>query len=117
MQKGTNEVKSGGEVVGEASYDIFDALNEAVENLGEPECVKLINAQIRTNALNEVRSVATGKPSKARIKDLAIDELCKEDYDLAAENAESQGISLGVALKSILAEKEAEIRERHGIVD
>ncbi|KKM28164.1 hypothetical protein LCGC14_1567380 [marine sediment metagenome] len=107
MQTGTHPVRSGGEVVGQASFTIYDSIEEAIENLGPAETTAKINAQLRTDALNAVRSEHTGKPTKIRIKEMAIEELTKEDHDRIAGDTS--------VLKEVIAAREAAIRNRLGI--
>ena len=64
MQTKTVDVKSQKEVVGVAEFPIFDNTTEAAEHLGDGTCTAMINAQVRTNAMNNVRQSAVGKPSK-----------------------------------------------------
>lgn len=80
MKIGSAEVTSKEVKVGTAEYDIYDSLNEAMQKLGEKDTLKLINAQTRTNALNAVRSSATGKPSKASLRQKAMAMITQEDF-------------------------------------
>lgn len=109
METGKAPVKSKGEIVGEASFPIFDTLEEAAQQIGEKECIDLLNSQIKTNAMNEVRAEKTGKPSKARVKEMAVLNISVDELaSCAGEPAKVQ---------ALIARKEAEIREQYGIED
>lgn len=58
------DVKSKQDVVGVAVFKAYDSTQEAVGDIGEATILKLINAQVRTNAMNVVRAEKVGKPSK-----------------------------------------------------
>jgi len=62
----TQDVRSKKESVGTATFSEYESSQEAVEAIGEAQLLSLLNAQIRTNAMNEVRGAATGKPSKVK---------------------------------------------------
>lgn len=107
MNYGESDVKSKGEVVGKAKFPIFDTIEEAVRELGEKECIDLLNAQVKTNEQNNVRAAATGKPTKARIKEMAVLNITAEEL---AECAGDQNKVL-----SLIASKEAEVRAQYGM--
>jgi hypothetical protein len=70
------EVKSQTKVVGFAEFPEFSSTAEAIEALGEKDVCGLINTQVKTNAMNEVRASATGKPPKAKLQLMAQVEMC-----------------------------------------
>lgn len=84
MKMRTNEVKSKSKVVGEAEYAVYDSVGEATEGIGESTVLALVNAQVRTNALNEVRAKATGKPSKKALQMEALASATVEELQAVA---------------------------------
>ena len=68
MEQGSKEVKSGGKIVGNASFAVCETLEECIATHGESNCVKLINTQFATNTVNEIRRQAT-EGDKVRLKD------------------------------------------------
>lgn len=88
MQSGSKQVKMKvngvTKVVGTATYPIFDALSEAVETLGEPKCIELINAQARTNEMNRVRSLARGGPSSTALRNKALTLITADEWQAIA---------------------------------
>ncbi len=95
-------VKSKSDVVGTATYSVFDNVQEAVDNLGEATVLDLINSQTRTNKMNEIRVRATGKPSKAALQSQAIAMITPEEF------AEVHGDQ--PALENLIASKVAELQ-------
>lgn len=84
MQTKTADVKSKGVVVGVAEFPEYETLEEASQDLGEEHLLGLLNAQIKTNSMNDVRAAATGKPSKSKLQAMAIARLTPEDFQSVA---------------------------------
>lgn len=78
METKTKDVKSKGKVVGVATYTVWDSVAEVIEARGEEPVLSLVNAQERTNEMNKIRSLATGKPSKELINRLAMQKILTE---------------------------------------
>lgn len=78
MNKCKTDVKSEKNVVGVAEYNEYDTLAEAQTELGEAKCVELINALVRTNAMNIVRTAATKGPTKSSLRNEAMSEIVTE---------------------------------------
>jgi len=74
------EVKSKSLTVGVAEYPIYDSSAEAVEDKGDEAIVALINAQVRTNAMNVVRNAAVARPSKKKLYKQARASISLEEY-------------------------------------
>lgn len=66
--------------VATANFQLYDSVSEATSSLGEEKILKLINAQVRTNAMNEERARATGTPSEQSFKDQATTSLTAEEF-------------------------------------
>lgn len=102
MQMKTKDVKSKTNSVGIAEYPAYDSTTEAVEDKGEDVVLSLINAQVRTNAMNLIRSNATGKVSKKALMQMALATLTVEDFASVAGDT--------IALQNLLDKKGAEIQ-------
>jgi len=88
MKPDSCPVKSKSQVVGTAEFQIYDSTEEAVGHLTEEVCVSLINAQVKTNAMNVIRGAATGKPSKTHVRNLALTEVTAEEWrEVAGDNS------------------------------
>ena len=70
MQVLTADVKSGGNIVGQAEFNEYETVAEAVESKGEGEILELINVQEKTSAMNAKRQEATADQRKPTKKDL-----------------------------------------------
>lgn len=103
MIEKTQDVKSKGNVVGVATYQKFDSTPDAVKSMGEATVVGIINAQVRTNAMNIVRADATGKPSSKALMRAAFTELVtsKTQEELAAMVGDD--VAMNEALNVIIA--------------
>lgn len=89
------EVKSKSKKVGTATYPKYENVAEAVEALGEADLLKILNQQIRTNAMNEVRQSTV--PSKENMKNEALGLVTPEEFASVAGDI--------AAMKRLLAEK------------
>jgi hypothetical protein len=98
------EVKSQSKVVGTAEYPIYEAIQEALTDVGEEKVLALINAQVRTNAMNQVRAEATAKPSSKRLMSIAMSEITPEEFAQVAGDP--------VAMNSLIESKMAEVKAR-----
>jgi hypothetical protein len=68
MKTETKDVFSQQKKVAAAEYQVFDSIGEAVDTLGDLAVLDLINAQHKTNALNNARTLASAKPSKRALE-------------------------------------------------
>ena len=100
MEKCSQDVKSKSDVVGVAAFNKYETVAEAVENVGEAQLLSMLNAQIRTNAMNEIRAGATGKPSKVKNLFEAI-AMCSPEELAACGGDEAK-------IREIVAQKQAE---------
>ena len=89
VQKKTSVVKSKSESVGVAEYPVYDAVTEAVEDMGDEALLKLINAQVRTNSMNTVRAAATGAPSRKTLEIEALSRIPLQEYQEAAGDGQA----------------------------
>lgn len=71
--------------VGTASYSVYEAISEAVDDLGEEKCLELLNAQVRTNEMNRVRGLnRPGAPTKTMLRNKALATLTAADFATVA---------------------------------
>lgn len=92
--------------VGTATFNIYDSVGEAIQEVGEAKVLELLNAQTRTNALNEKRAESRpGSMSKTAMRNKAIGLLTPEDYMTVAQ----AGPNAQATLENLIAAKVAEI--------
>jgi hypothetical protein len=51
-----------------AEHNVYDSVSEATGSMGEKDLLELINAQVRTNAMNTVRAQYNTAPSKEALR-------------------------------------------------
>ena len=63
-------------------HPVYETLQEALSDpnygLGEEKILDLLNAQVKTNAMNEARMALTKGPSKSHLRSLAWSEVAEE---------------------------------------
>ena len=108
-------VKAKSDVVGEAMIPAFDSVEEAINHpkhgLGEQRILDLINAQVKTNAMNDLRTAKTKGPTKGALRNTAFSEIMVEMA--AGEHQEVIGdeVALTVLIDRRMAELEARAKE------
>ena len=108
MQEKSADVKSKGASVGTATFPEYDATTEAVVAQGEATILAIINKQIKTDAMNAVRSDATGKPSGKALQMKAFQEiLATTDPAVLAELAADE-VKMNEAMNVLIARYKAE---------
>lgn len=92
--KGPDGKVTGTKEVGLAKFEQFDSLGEAAQELGDAKCLELINAQHRTNALNELRAAERpGGMTKTAMRNKAIGMFTQDDWAAcAAAGPEAQKV-------------------------
>ena len=105
MKMASAEVKSASKVVGEAQYEVFESVSEAISTLGEDITLGLSNTQHATNAKNKVRQAATGKPSKTALRNEAMAGLTIEEFGSVAGDP--------AALEALINRKMAELEKKY----
>ena len=101
MKTATKEVKSDSKVVGQAEFFQFDSVDEAVQEMTSEKVLKLVNAQVQTDAMNIVRATATSKPSKIALERMAMASITVEEFQAVAGDR--------FKLDQLVAKKVAEI--------
>lgn len=116
MKTGQCDVFSGGKKVGVADYPIYDSTAEAVENLGEEKVLSLINAQVKTDERNKIRSEMTKEPSKEKYREMAMVSLKRDPETLQAAILDPDPDSLNRLIEAeivrLKAEREATLAKR-----
>lgn len=107
MKTGESEVKSKKEVVGTASFPIYDTVSEAIEAEGEEALLSLLNSQIKTNACNQLRAAKTGKPTKEQIMNMAVGKIQPEEF--------ASCVGDQAALQKLIAKYTVQVREELGM--
>ena len=82
MKIGEAPVSSESKIIGHAKYPIADTLQEAIDHpdygVGEQKLLDLYNAQVKTNAMNTLRTNLTKGPTKSILRAEAINEIVQE---------------------------------------
>ena len=73
-------VKIDSKIVGQAKIQVFESMQEAIKDLTEVECLKLVNAKVRQDAMNKRRE-------ELREESLAkkMEKLARKDANFKAE--------------------------------
>ena len=105
-------VKAKSDVVGDAKFPAFDTVEEAINHteygLGEQRILELINAQVKTNAMNDLRMTKTKGPTKGALRNIAFSEIMVEMN--AGEHQDVIGDE--VALTALIDRRMAELETR-----
>jgi len=102
LNEATGEKES--TTVGTAVFSIYDAVAEAIDDLGEAKVLELVNAQVRTNELNRVRGLnRPGGLSKTLLRNKALQRITAEQWQEAAGD--------GAAIEALISRVAEEIRE------
>lgn len=82
MKIGESDVTSESKLLGRAPHPIFETIDEALNHdeygLGEQKLLELLNAQIKTNAMNALRTARTKGPTKSALRSEAMNEIVQE---------------------------------------
>ena len=108
MKTKVADVKSKQNKVGECEYKVYDSVDEAIEDLGEASALNMLNAQVRTNAMNQARALATGKPGKKALYNQAIAEIDIEEFKKVAGDAGALKILIEQKVLALEAKRQAE---------
>lgn len=112
MITGEADVSSEQKVIGTATFPVYETVDEAINDgewgLGEEKLLDILNAQIKTNAMNILRTARTKGPTKSALRSEAMNEIVQE-----ISNGEHSGcIGNKDALDSLIARRVAEIEAR-----
>lgn len=106
------EVTSEKRVLGEANFPQFESVEEALNHpeygLGETRLLEILNAQIKTNAMNKLRTDMTKGPSKGALRSEAMNEIVQE----ISSGEHQHCIGNREALEQLVAERMKKIEQR-----
>lgn len=107
-------IQSKSQIVGVAEFEIYETVAEAVDHLGEEELLSLLNAQVKTNAMNKTRQAATVGPSKKALRAQATAEIINDITVARAEDPNAYADVLGdpAAMERLTTERMGEIEQR-----
>jgi len=112
-QNQSAEVRSKGKIIATAEYPKYDSVQEALDGMGEDATLSLVNAMVKTNAMNSARSANSTKKNKTVLTHKAIAWL-GENNGFSAENQELHGGVQGcidAKVKELQEETEEESEE------
>lgn len=90
------------------SYETWDEVWTGDCAIGETKALELLNAQIKTNAMNETRGALTKGPSKSLLRSEAFNEIMQE----VAAGSHTEVIGNKPALDALLQKRMDEIEAR-----
>ncbi len=126
MKIGESDVSSESKVIGSAKFPIFETIEEAMNHaeygVGEQKLLDLLNAQVKTNAMNTLRTARTKGPTKSALRSEAMNEIVSEISNGEHANCIGNQEALGALIDRRMAEIEARMKEAaelaiSGIVD
>ena len=98
--------------LGPCDYVIYETINEALnhpqQGLGEVKLLEILNAQVRTNAMNQHRAMKTKGPAKSYLRSEAMNEVVAE---IAAGN-HPEVVGNKAALDKLIEDRMALIETR-----
>lgn len=86
----------------------YETWEEVWEALGETKALEILNAQVKTNAMNEARASLTKGPTKSVLRSEAVNEIMLE----VSQGEHTDVIGNKPALDALVAKRMAEIEER-----
>lgn len=122
MNTGEAEVKvrKPDRIVGIAKYAIYETSNEALNHptygLGETKLLELLNAQVKTNAMNVLRATATKGPTKSLLRAQALNDIVQEIATGNHKDCIGNESALMALVERRMSEIEARIKAEAGVV-
>lgn len=101
------------QIVGTAHFKIYETVDEAVGHLGESKLLELLNSQVKTNEMNEVRGQAKGGPTAASVRNKAMARFTAEDWQRCIGNEDA----IKETLEKYIAEIKAEMEEEEAATE
>ncbi|MHA2265703.1 MAG: hypothetical protein ACXAEN_25205 [Candidatus Thorarchaeota archaeon] len=108
MKTGTAEVTSESQTLGECEFTIYETGPEALESLGEEKLLDILNAQIKTNAMNQFRTAKTKGPTKSWLRGEAFNEIIME----VKQGQHEETLGDKNAMEALVQKRMGEIEER-----
>lgn len=101
--------------LGEATYPIYDSWAEVCDDptfgLGETKALDLLNAQVKTNAMNALRTAKTKGPTKTLLRSEAMNEIVNEMADGAHRDCLGNKPALDALIERRMADIDARMKE------
>lgn len=105
-------VRSDKKDLGEAEFPVYanmdEALNDPTYGLGEVKLLELLNAQVKTNAMNALRTSKTKGATKTALRDAAASEIVQE----IADQQHQEVVGKPELLSALINRRAAEIDQR-----
>lgn len=105
--------------LGMAQYPVYETWDEVcsdeVHGIGEVKGLELLNAQVKTNAMNTLRTAKTKGPSKSLLRSEAMNEILEEVS--SAPDSYPNVIGNRVALEALITKRMTEIEARMTAVE
>lgn len=98
------------QVVGVATFPIYEMMSEAMEREGETKLLEYVNSQVKTNELNRVRTLAKNGPGKKAMEAQAIKSITPEEWA-----SFGQGVNFQEFLQTRIAKLTEEARLAAGV--
>ncbi len=116
MITGSSDVSSEQKVIGTATYPQFETVDEAINHpehgLGEERLLDILNAQIKTNAMNTLRTAKTKGPTKSALRSEAMSQIVQEiTVDGEHQDVVGNKDALDALINRRVAELEAAAKE------
>ena len=115
MKIGQSDVSSDRKTIGKADFPQFDSVEEALNHseygLGDEKLLDLLNAQIKTNAMNALRTAATKGPTKAGLRSKAMSEIVSEITSGEHQNVIGDELALNTLIAKRMGELESRAKE------
>jgi len=109
---GEADVSSEQKVIGQAKYPVYETLDEAVNHaeygLGEQKILDLLNAQVKTNSMNILRTARTKGPTKSALRSEAMNEIVSE----ISNGEHTDCIGNKDALDALIGRRMAQLEQR-----
>lgn len=115
MKIGESDVSGDKRELGKANYPVYDSweevLNDPTYGVGEEKGLDLLNAQVKTNAMNVLRTSKTKGPTKGLLKSEAMNEIVNEIAAGEHQNCLGNKPALDALIERRMVEIEARMKE------
>lgn len=115
MKIGESDVSSESKIIGRAEFPVYETVDEAVNHseygVGEQKLLDLINAQVKTNAMNILRTARTKGPTKSSLRSEAMNEIIQEISNGEHQNVIGNQDAVTNLINARMAKIEARMKE------
>lgn len=100
------------EQLGNATFFIYETVQEAVDHLGEAKLLDRLNAQVETDAKNALRAtLRPGEPNKTALKNMAAERIPSSEYSDIITAGAARGLNAMQAIEERLDKEIEKIKE------